>query len=129
MRRRPSIRSRRTEFLYKAKIRNDGRKAIVGFAWEYVVSDPANNKELSRHSFWTAKKVAAGKTKDLEGTSSSPPSNVVSVEGLKKDSRSPFVERVIFKCVRYEDGTMWTSPAAPEADCDIPRKDQRRATR
>ena len=104
-------------FLYSVKIKNAGQKVITGIAWEYLVNDLANDSELSRHSFWNWEKMGTAKTKTIEGRSPSPPSNVVSVTGLQKDERSPFVEKVLLKCVLYEDGTTWAGPESTERDC------------
>jgi hypothetical protein len=104
-------------YVYSVKIKNEGKKAITGVAWEYLVTDPADNSELSRHRFWTWEKVGSTKSKTLEGRSPSPPSNIVSVAGLQKDKRSPYLEKVILKCVMYSDGTTWTSAESTEHDC------------
>jgi hypothetical protein len=94
-------------YVYSVRIRNGGTKAITGIAWEYHIIDAGNNEELARHSFNSRIKIGATRSATLKGRSSTPPSRTVSVEGLEKDKRSPFIERVVIKRVTYADGTMW----------------------
>lgn len=109
---------RRTYYIYSAKIRNSGKNVIKAMAWEYRVLDPESKKELGRHQFWTYTKIGLNKTVTLEGRSASPPSKVVSVAGLEKDKRSPYIEQAVIKCVIYADGMLWKNPATDEADCE-----------
>ena|SRR5438045_915644 len=105
-------------YAYSVKIKNDCAKAIRGVAWEYLFADPASSKELGRHQFVSFEKIDAYESATLHGNSYSPPATVVSAEGLKKDKRAPFLERVEFKCVLYTDGTLWQHPAAQGNECE-----------
>lgn len=104
-------------YVYSAKISNNSTKAIKAVSWEYVVSEPGSDRELSRHRFYSHEKINRNSSATLRGRSVAPPSNVVSVKGLEKDKRSPYNERVEFKCVIYTDGTTWQSPSATESEC------------
>lgn len=102
---------------YTAKIRNEGAKEIRAVLWEYVVTDPGSKRELGRHQFFHSEKISEREEATLRGRSNSEPSKVVSAEGLEKDKRSPYDERVEIRCVAYADGTLWTHPAAGRFDC------------
>ncbi|HEX8774100.1 MAG TPA: hypothetical protein VF735_10860 [Pyrinomonadaceae bacterium] len=104
-------------YVYSAKLMNDSAKAIKAVAWDYVFSNPGSNEELKRHQFYSFRKIRAHEKGTLRGSSAAPPSNVVSAGGLGKDGRSPYDERVEFRCVFYADGTEWKHPAASELEC------------
>src|SRR5262249_6073409 len=106
-------------YVYSMKLKNAGNQTITGMAWEYRVLDAGNGKELSSHSFVSSQKIDPNKTVNVQGTSSSPPSDVVSVAGLEKDKRSPFVERAVIRCVAYADGTHWQLSADDEDGCEV----------
>lgn len=110
-------------YIYSAKIKNRGAREIKALAWEYRILDPGSNKELAKHRFWTHTSIGAEQTVTLEGGSVSPPSNVVSVAGLEKNRRSPFVESVVIKCVIYADGSLWRDPSSSEGACERLKKD------
>jgi hypothetical protein len=104
-------------YVYSAKVTNNSAQAIRAVAWDYVVSDPGSKQELSRHHFYSHKKIGKHSDATLRGRSVAPPSNIVTVAGLEKDKRSPYDERVEFKCVVYADGTSWQNPSAGESEC------------
>jgi hypothetical protein len=107
------------------KIKNDCAKAIKGVAWEHLFADPDSRKELGRHQFVSFEKIDAYESATLHGNSYSPPATVVSAEGLKKDKRAPFLERVEFKCVLYTDGTVWRHPAAQGNECEYLKRGEK----
>lgn len=104
-------------YVYSTKIMNNGAKAIKSVAWDYVFSNPGSKEELKRHRFYSHEKIGARENGTLRGSSPAPPSNVVSAGGLEKDGRSPYDERVEFRCVFYADGTAWKNPAASDLEC------------
>lgn len=104
-------------YQYTAEIRNDDVKKIKGLVWEYVLSEPGSGKELGRHKFYSFEKIAPGKRKTLHGQTRSSPTSTVSVAALRKDARAPYDERVEFRCVMYEDGTLWRRSSVPESEC------------
>jgi hypothetical protein len=105
-------------YSYSAKITNLDNKTIEAVAWDYRVADAATALELSKHSFRSYNKIAKNKTVTLTGRSSEPPSRVVSVVALEKNSSSPFIEQAIIKCVIYSDGAEWKNPFSPDGDCE-----------
>jgi hypothetical protein len=105
-------------YVYSMKLKNAGSQTITGMAWDYRVLDAGNGKELSTHSFVSSQKIDPNKTANVQGTSPSSPSDVVSVAGLEKDQRSPFIERAVIKCVAYADGSRWQLSAGDEGDCE-----------
>ena len=104
-------------FLYWIKVRNTGSQEITGIAWDYSFIDPGSNEELASHRFFSYDLVPANSSFTLQVKSRVPPSKVVSLQGLEKDRRSPYIERVEIKCVMYADGTFWRTPAAKPGDC------------
>jgi hypothetical protein len=106
-------------YSYSIKVSNAGAKKIRSMAWDYVFSDPGTRDELRRHSFRSFEQVSVGETKwiRLEHSPTGPPQKVT-LEGLKKDQRSPFDERIEIKCLLYTDGTGWRSPDAEPKTCD-----------
>jgi hypothetical protein len=106
-------------YSYSIKVSNAGAKKVRSMAWDYVFSDPVTRNELKRHSFSSFEQVSVGETKwiRLEHSPRNPP-QMVTLEGLKKDQRSPFDERIEIKCLLYTDGTGWRSPDAEPKTCD-----------
>jgi len=106
-------------YSYSIKVSNAGAKKVRSMAWDYVFSDPGTKNELRRHSFRSFEQVSAGETKwiRLDHLPIGPP-QMVSLEGLKKDQRSPFDERIEIKCILFTDGTGWRSPDAEAKTCE-----------
>ncbi|HKC65278.1 MAG TPA: hypothetical protein VKB86_16675, partial [Pyrinomonadaceae bacterium] len=104
-------------YIYSLKIKNNGQKTIKAVAWEHIFIDPGNHQELGRVLLRTLHKVSPTKSVTLEGEANRPPTRVVSVEGLQKDSRSPFDEHVEVKCVMYSDGSFWKDASVDERVC------------
>lgn len=106
-------------YSYSIKVSNAGAKKVRSMAWDYVFSDPGTRNELKRHSFRSFEQVSVGETKwiRLEHSPFNPP-QMVTLEGLKKDQRSPFDERIEIKCLLYTDGTGWRSSDDEPKTCD-----------
>lgn len=113
----PHLGRPRVRYVYSMKIKNNGSKTIKAVAWEHIFLDPGNRQELSRVPLRSFHKVSPSKSVTLEGETNRPPARVVSVEGLQKDSRSPFDEHVEVKCVMYSDGTFWKGASVDERVC------------
>ena len=113
---------------YSMKFRNDGAKAIKAVAWEYLFLDPVTKKEEGKHRFNSYQKVGSNKNATLEAKSASPPSHVVSIGGLGKNQRSPFLEKAVIKCVLYSDGTEWKHPESKGNECEDLRRGKKRGT-
>jgi hypothetical protein len=88
-------------------------------AFDYVFDDPASQTELGRRSLQSFEKVDLNKTKliELKPNPLGPP-KIATVEGMRKDRRSPFDEHIEIKCVLYTDGTGWKAPDAEAKTCD-----------
>jgi len=106
-------------YRYSIRVRNEGPKVIKSMAWDYVFNDSDSKQELGRRSLNSFEKVGLNETKwiDLRPVHLAPP-KVTTVEGLKKDRRSPFDERIEIKCVLYADGTGWKAANADSKTCD-----------
>jgi hypothetical protein len=103
------------------KIRNDGAKGIKAVVWEHIFNDPVSKNELARRHLTAFKKIEVTRIETLRAKLPSPPSNVVSAEGLEHNNRSPFVERVLIRCILYRDGTFWEHPETKGEECDVLR--------
>jgi len=116
---RPPERSGSVSYGYSVRVKNDGPRVIRSLALDYVFTDPDSKVELARRSLRSFEKVELNQKKWLEvrGISSGPP-KIATVEGIKKDLRSPFDEHVEIKCVLYTDGTGWKAPDAETKTCD-----------
>lgn len=106
-------------YLYSIHVKNHGPKVIRSMAWDYVFNDPDSKKELGRRSLNSFEKIGANETRwiDLRPLALGPP-KIATVEGLKKDGRSPFDEHIEIKCVLYADGTGWRAPESDPQVCD-----------
>jgi hypothetical protein len=108
-----------TSYFYYIRIKNDGPKVIRSMALDYVFNDLDTKAELARRTLNNFEKIDLSKTKWLEvrAVPSGPP-KVATVAGIKKDSRSPFDERIEIKCVLYTDGTGWKAPDVDAKTCE-----------
>jgi hypothetical protein len=100
----------RDYYVYEVKVLNTGTRKIKSLVWEYVVLDPATQREVGRHSFETKAGIDLGKGKTLIGWSTLPPSGVVDARRPEKEpkkSSALFTERVDIRRVVYQDGAVW----------------------
>ena len=95
------------EFVYRVRLRNEGQKTIRAVEWEYIFIDRATQREVARHHFQSEEKVRPGKRKTLVEYSTSPPTKIISVGMLSHPESDRFIEKVMIKGVRYEDGSVW----------------------
>jgi hypothetical protein len=101
----PSFVERRGPFyLYSLEIQNDSDKPIRAIRWNYIIFDTKTNEELGTHEFENFEKVGRNKTKSLTAKSRLTPTRVVPVQVSDKSATT---ERVVIKCVVYEDGSLW----------------------
>lgn len=108
-----------TSYFYYVQIKNEGPKVIRSIALDYVFNDLDSKAELGRRTLNIFEKIDLNKTKWLEARAvRSGPPKVATIEGLKKDRRSPFDERIEIKCVLYTDGTAWKAPDSDAKACD-----------
>lgn len=106
-------------YLYMLKIRNTDARAIAAVAWEYTFIDPGSNEKLDAHQFYSYELIPANSSFTLRSKSRVPPSKTVSVQGLERNKRSPYIEQVEIKCVMFADGTFWRYPSATARDCAV----------
>jgi hypothetical protein len=109
-------------YVYSLKVKNVGSKTIRGVAWDYVVNDRAGGAELNRRAIINYQNIRPGAGVTLQAVSASPPTNVVTAEGLGADEHSPFVERALIKCVLYADDSTWEHPEAQGTGCEELRR-------
>lgn len=112
-------------YTYSLKVKNAGEKEVRSVLWEYVAADLDSGAELNRRRFTTIEDVGRGKVATLRGTSSSPPTNVVTKGGLEKDGQSPFKSRAEIKCVLYADGTVWEAGSGEPYCAELRQADAR----
>ncbi len=93
-------------FSYEAKIQNGSKKLIDVVFWEYQFIDPATATP-TRHQFLCSANLKPGKEKDLQVSSLSGPSDVVSLGTLVSNSGDRFHEKVLINRVEYADGSIW----------------------
>ena len=116
------MRSRDNSFFqYSVEVANDGNKPIKAILWDYIITDSSNNEELGRHNFVSFEKVGRNSVKALRVRSRLTPSRVVTVQNSPPPGNSTVVERVIFRCVIYDDGTLWQQPGTNE-NCEALQK-------
>ena len=108
-------------FVYSVELKNDGGKAIKAILWNYLIIDGATNEELGRHEFVSFEKVGSNAVRALTVRSRLTPSRIVTVQG-SQPSTNTTVERVILKCVVFDDGTLWEQPGTTPQNCEPLRR-------
>jgi hypothetical protein len=112
----PAVAFRRGPFFqYSVEIQNDGRKPIKAIRWDYIIVDSKTNEELGTHQFENFDRVGLNKVKSLNAKSQSSPTRVVPVQITDKSATT---ERVVVRCVIYEDGTVWKQRETAEPICE-----------
>jgi hypothetical protein len=112
-------------YVYSLKIRNESGKIVRGVYWEYVASDRDNGAELNRRRLINIQKVGRGEVVTIHTEYPSPPTNIVTPEGLGKDERSPFTSSAEIRCVLYADGTAWQAEGGEEQCAELRQADAR----
>jgi hypothetical protein len=116
------VRSRdNTFFQYSVEVANDGNKPIKAILWDYIITDSSNNEELGRHNFVSFEKVGRKSVKGLRVRSRLSPSRVVTVQNTPAPGKTTVIERVILRCVVYDDGTLWQQPGMND-NCEALQK-------
>ncbi len=105
-------------FIYEATFENNTGKKIKGVTWGHVFSALEGNVELKRHAFGHIVPLKGGARRKIQNSSRSPPTNLVRVEELKKNSDSPYRQRIVIKCIVFGDNTIWKAEKAAQGDCD-----------
>ena len=94
-------------FAYELKVAHGSKKAIDVMFWEYQFIDPARPDKPARHQFLCGVGLKSGKEKQLQASSLSGPSDVVSAQTLANPSEKHFLEKVFINRVEYADGSIW----------------------
>jgi hypothetical protein len=97
-------------FIYKTKFKNNHTAAITQIDWDYIFYERDTDNELGRQQFTSDEHIAAGKTKELTVTITSPPTRTVSVTSLNLEEHDRFSEKIILVRVQYADGRVWQAP-------------------
>ncbi len=96
-------------YRYKVVMKNAGEKTIASVDWDYLITDPNESNEVSRHQFTSDEKIRPGKEKELSVFIFSAPTKVVSSHAQDKE-RQPLIEEVVLMRIAYSDGTVWQRP-------------------
>lgn len=94
-------------YLYRIRVANNSTKKIRSIIWDYVLFDAATQREVGHNEFVSKVGLNVGKTKDLFGSSTTPPATIVDVSKSDKLVRGQYAERVDILRVEYDDGTVW----------------------
>src|SRR2546423_1073048 len=109
-------------FMYSVELQNDGAKSIKAVLWEYLLIDGKTKEELGRHQFVSFEKVARNASKAMTARSRLSPSRIVTVQDSPPTPGSTVVERVVLKCVAFDDGSVWQSAGLAVQSCEPLRK-------
>ena len=94
-------------YAYRAKVQNQGAKAVDVIYWEYQFEETANPSNLTRRQFLCGVQIKGGKEKELQAFGGSGPAGAISAESLANNAANPFAERVRVNRIEYADGTIW----------------------
>lgn len=107
---RPEPGAASTYYLYKAKIRNTGTKAIRHVIWHFVLIDSATETEVGRHRFTGNVSIKAGKSAQLVARSRTPPTRIVRAGKSSGELPGKHTESVMIERIEYDDGSVWQRP-------------------
>ena len=110
----------RPGFLYTVEIKNEGHKSIKALRWDYLIVDAKTHEELGRHEFENFDTVGRKKSKALTAKSRLSPTPVIKVQRSGTDKS--MVERVVVRCVIYDDGTVWQQSIVASPVCEALRR-------
>jgi hypothetical protein len=94
-------------YIYEAKIRNEGAKTIKSIVWEYLIYDPQTVTLVGRHTFLDELRLRPGKAVNLVAFTASPPNMILQADKQGKSSDHKYEESVIISRIEFEDGTSW----------------------
>jgi len=106
--------SDRPLYNYFAQIKNVSNKTIMAIAWEYWFIHPETGAQIDTRRFKSFRRLAPGKSLTLNATSSGPRVISATIPGKK---RKPD-ERVIIRCLAYEDGQVMALSSSSATDCN-----------
>lgn len=94
-------------FIYKTKIKNNHTSAITQIDWDHVFYERGTENEVGRQEFTSDEQIGPGKTKELNVTTTSPPTRTVSITALNLEERDRLSEKIVLVRVKYADGRIW----------------------
>lgn len=97
-----------SRFVYRVTVKNSGPKTITGLVWDYVFFDSEKAELVGQHSFQNRVKIRTGKSTELIGETTRPPTLVLDATKAKKGEA--LSEEVIIRRIVYEDGSFWQRP-------------------
>jgi hypothetical protein len=100
-----------TIYLYEAKVRNDGEKAIRALVWDYVFFEPGTQQEVGRRRFISRVSVRPGKITSLVARTTIPPTGAIDATKVDKKAHEQYLERVVIESIEYADGSIWQTTA------------------
>ena len=109
----------RTFFVYSLELVNGGSKPIKAVRWEYIISDSKSGAELGNHDLENFEYVGTNKAKSLTAKSRVSPTKVVPVQVT---DQAPSTEKVVLRCVLYQDGSLWRNRDTPAPECEALRR-------
>jgi hypothetical protein len=98
-----------TLFVYRATVKNTSPKTITLLEWDYLFFDSEKAEQVGQHSFRHKVKIRTGKSTELIGRSTKPPSAVIDATKVKNRDAHLSEEVVIFR-IEYQDGSFWQRP-------------------
>ena len=96
-------------FVYRVTVKNSGTKTITGLVWDYVFFDSDKAEQVGQHSFQHRVKIRTGKSTELVGFSTRPPTSVIDATKAKNGD-AQLSEEVVIRRIVYEDGSIWQRP-------------------
>ena len=93
------------KFAYRVTVKNTGTKTIKAIHWDYLFFDPEKVEQVGQHTFRQQVKIRPGKSTELIGRSSYPPTRVLNAAQTQQ-----VVEEISIRLIEYEDGSAWQRP-------------------
>jgi hypothetical protein len=122
------VRERDTAFfVYSVELQNKGNKSIKAILWDYVLTDSGSREELGRHNFVSFEKIGSNSVKSLKVRSRFSPSRTVTVQDTPAPGNTSVLEKVVLRCVVYEDGTLWQQPGTNENCAELQKRASNRS--
>lgn len=109
----------RSFFVYSLELLNGGSKPIKAVRWEYIIVDSQSSKELGNHEFESFQRVGVNQAKSLSAKSPISPTKVVPIQETDK---APVTEKVVLRCVLFQDGSLWRHRDTTAPECEAMRR-------
>lgn len=93
------------KFAYRVTVKNTGTKTIKAIHWDYLFFDSEKTEQMGQHIFRQQAKIRPGKSMELIGYSSYPPTRVLNAAKTQQ-----LTEEISIRLIEYEDGSVWQRP-------------------